>query len=511
MATLNETLKKFSNRIRYAESFYAKKNAGATLDTDRKIVLAQVLNNTSKFLSESFDNTVQTQRSDIGLFKRFAMDITTLVMPNLVAPEMVLVKPMDAMHGYITYFTYVRGSNKGASKQGDLITSPFALGKAEPNYTSSTVIENHTEAASATEINLKWCPVVPGSIAFTIGDDNYFDGGDGILYQGTFASKVFQGEALGEDGRLEGRAGRFVVDHGAATPVGTVQYGYVNSKSVTGAIYDANQKAKITFTASPFAAETLVTVNYLYNNVAIMQEDIPTVTAVNKGIYLMAKARRVAITYSQMAAYQAKQEYGNDLGKSLEKVAIGTLKWDIDTEITTRLYQEAADAVTALGLQPFNVTPRVGVSLSQHLEGFVFYLNLLKTFIYEKTQRFFPTYMLCGTDVWNILKFVKGWKGNNAKSVNGPFVAGDLDELKVIVSPNVGKKDFVLGVNDGDFETSAAVYAPYMAIVPTALLETPDGANAQGFSTLYAFEMLNKDLLIKGAIAMDTQTITLTA
>lgn len=411
----------------------------------------------------------------------------------------------------ITYFTYVRGSNKGASKQGDLITSPFGLGKAEPDYTSSRVVENHNEAASATEIELKWCPVVPGTIEFTIGADAYFDGGDGKLYKGVFASKVYQGEALGDDGRMEGRAGRYVVDPGTAVEVGTVEYGYVNAKSVTGAIYDANKKAKITFTATPFAEETLVQVAYLYNNVAIMQEDIPTVTAVNKGIYLHAKARRVAISYSQMAAYQAKQEYNNDLGKSLEKVAIGTLKWDIDTEIAVELYKNAADAVTALGLQPFNVTPRVGVSLSQHLEGFVFYLNLLKTYIYELTQRFFPTYMLCGTDVWNILKFVKGWKGNNAKSVNGPFVAGSLDELTVIVSPTVGKRDFVLGVNDGDFETSAAVYAPYMAIVPTALLETPDGANSQGFSTLYAFEMLNKNLLIKGAITMDTQTITLTA
>lgn len=418
----------------------------------------------------------------------------------------------------ITYFTYVKGSNKGASKQGDLITSPFGLGKADPNYTSHTVIENKALTATAdahvtvSTIDLQWCPVVPGSIEFAVGTDTYFDGGDGKLYKGVFASKVFQAEALGDDGRMEGRAGRFVVDHGVAVEVGTVEYGYVNAKSVTGAIYDANKKAKITLTAgNEIDAAAPFAVNYLYNNIAIMQEDIPTVTAINKGIYLHAQARRIAITYSQMAAYQAKQEYGNDLGKSLEKVAIGTLKWDIDTEITTRLYKEAADALTVLGLQAFNVTPRVGVSLSQHLEGFVFYLNLLKTYIYEVTQRFFPSYMLCGTDVWNVLKFVKGWKGTNPKSVNGPFVAGDLDELKVIVSPNVGKRDFVLGVNDGDFDTSAAVYAPYMAIVPTALLETPDGANTQGFSTLYAFEMLNKNLLIKGAIDMDTQTITLTA
>ena len=93
-------VEKYAPRIKYAESYYAKKNAGATLDADRKFVLAQVLDNQSSFLSESFDNTVSTQRSDMGLFKRFTMDIATLVMPNLIAPEVVLVKPMTAMNGY---------------------------------------------------------------------------------------------------------------------------------------------------------------------------------------------------------------------------------------------------------------------------------------------------------------------------------------------------------------------------------------------------------------------------
>ena len=64
MSKLMET---FANRIRYAESFYSKTNAGASLSQDRKMVLAQVLNNTSRYMSESFDNTVSTQRSDMGL------------------------------------------------------------------------------------------------------------------------------------------------------------------------------------------------------------------------------------------------------------------------------------------------------------------------------------------------------------------------------------------------------------------------------------------------------------
>ena len=121
-------VEKYAPRIKYAESYYAKKNAGATLDQDRKFVLAQVLENQSSFLSESFDNTVSTQRSDMGLFKRFTMDIATLVLPNLIAPEVVLVKPMTAMNGYITYFDYVKSSNKGASTQGDLIVNPFKNG-----------------------------------------------------------------------------------------------------------------------------------------------------------------------------------------------------------------------------------------------------------------------------------------------------------------------------------------------------------------------------------------------
>ena len=43
-------------------------------------------------------------------------------------------------------------------------------------------------------------------------------------------------------------------------------------------------------------------INYIYNNVAIMQNDLPYITVRTKGIYLMAKARRVAINYSQIAA-----------------------------------------------------------------------------------------------------------------------------------------------------------------------------------------------------------------
>lgn len=43
-------------------------------------------------------------------------------------------------------------------------------------------------------------------------------------------------------------------------------------------------------------------VTYIYNNIEIPQEDIPQLTAVMEGMELSAKARRIGIYYSQMAA-----------------------------------------------------------------------------------------------------------------------------------------------------------------------------------------------------------------
>ena len=420
----------------------------------------------------------------------------------------------------ITYFDYVKASNKGASTQGDLIVNPFKNGKVDPTYTSSTVAENHALEAkeSATvqvqEIDLKWCPVVPGSVAFKIGADNYFDGGDGKIYKGFFKSKVFTAEGKDNAGVVEGRAGRFVVERGDATEVGTITYGYAKAKSVTGAIYDGKTEAVITFAQEQPTGDAAI--KYTYNNIAIMQDDIPMVTAVQKGIYLMAKARRIAINYSQMAAFQAKQENGQDLGKNLEKVAVGTLKYEIDTEVTNLLVDNAytgglsaTEVEGGTGAFVFNATPRNGVSLSQHFEGFEFMLENMKQHIYDQTQKFFPNYMICASNVINVVKFLKGWKSANPSNVNGPYVAGKLDNLTVIVTPNIEPSHFILGVNGSEFDTSAAVYAPYMALVPTSLLQTPDGATTQGWSTLYALQLLNKNLLVAGAIEFAPQVINI--
>ena len=61
-------------------------------------------------------------------------------------------------------------------------------------------------------------------------------------------------------------------------------------------------------------------------------------------IPLIAKARRIAVYFSQIAAFQAKTDYGFDLGDSLAEQAVGELSYEIDTEIINLLDETAGAA-----------------------------------------------------------------------------------------------------------------------------------------------------------------------
>ena len=92
-------LETYQKRLAVSESVYNKEN-GRKLDRNQKVTIATVLNNTSKYLNEAFSNSVGTQRADLGTFKKFCLDLTTVALPNLIANELVIVKPMTAMTGY---------------------------------------------------------------------------------------------------------------------------------------------------------------------------------------------------------------------------------------------------------------------------------------------------------------------------------------------------------------------------------------------------------------------------
>lgn len=63
-------MESYKGRLSVCEKYYAQKNDGAKLDNTKKMITAQCLDNVAKFLNEGFANSVGTQRSDLGLYKK---------------------------------------------------------------------------------------------------------------------------------------------------------------------------------------------------------------------------------------------------------------------------------------------------------------------------------------------------------------------------------------------------------------------------------------------------------
>lgn len=239
-------LEAYKGRLAVSEKFYAQTNGGAKMDSTKKMIVAQCLDNTSKYINESFANSVGTQRSDLGMYKRFCLDITTLTLPNLIVNDLFMVKPMASFSGYLTYMQFALGTPKGGVGGPKLnadgtfaepVQDPFMwapMTEDRARYTGEKVVE----VAAAGEFVPAWKPIV--------GD------------------KVIALDAEGAETEVAADSeGKFVL------PEGTVK------------------------------------VKYEYDNQIVPQEKLPTLVGKMAGITLTARARRIAIQYSQFAAFQS--------------------------------------------------------------------------------------------------------------------------------------------------------------------------------------------------------------
>ena len=430
----------YKKRLALAESVM-KKNLGndAELNEGVKLAIATVLKNQkdycdSKKINEAFGNSTGTQMADVGNFKKFALDLTTIALPNTIATELVITKEMPTKIGGIQYWKIVSGSNKGGIKQGDVFADVFHLGNIDEdriNFTGTPVAESVTLDAEGKAF-LAWSPLSADFAPVLVGAPS-----------------------------------------GASVEVLDAEKGEIK---VTG-------------------AEGSVRVKYIYDQYKIPQHDLPTLNATVDFMPLLAKPRRIAVYFSQMAAFQAKQEQGLDLGSMLKTQAVAELSYEIDTEVVKMLF-DGADASETV---KFNKRIPVGIDKFQHYEAFAETVNEANEIIYNRTHKYEANWMVCNRSVLNILNLLRGWKDSGAKK-SGPYFAGTLNGIKVFVHPIIPKDEFVMGYNGDDMMTSAGVFAPYMAIVPTAELQYPDGGTTQGWSTLYDCRLLNSALLVRGSI-----------
>lgn len=384
---LTETYKK---RLALSESVF-KKNLGsdAVLNEGVKQAIAQVLKNQSNYIDSKKDineafgaNSAGTQMGNIGNFKRFALDLTTIALPNTIATELVITKAMPTQVGVIQYWRIIAGSNKGGIKQGDLFADVFRFGEYSEDRTAYTSDKLLAEPVTLDENGkgfLAWTPISEKYAPALVGAPS-----------------------------------------GATIEVLDAETGEIAVTGATGT----------------------VKVKYVYDQIPVPQKDIPHLSAEVDKITLEAKPRRIAVYFSQMAAFVAKQEQGVDLGNMLRTQAVSELSSEIDTEIVSMLYDACDDEETVV----FNERKPVGVSLFEHLEGFAKTIQEANEILYTRTKKYEANYLVCNRSVMNVLGLLRNFKDSGAKKA-GPYFAGTLNGIKIFVHPIVPKGEFFLGYN----------------------------------------------------------------
>lgn len=562
----------------------AEKVLGINMSREKKVFTARILNTVNRRLTEALDNSVGTQRSDMGAYKVFCLNMANVVAPSLIAPEILLDVPMDAITGNIVYNEYVAGSNKGNVVAGQSVfNNPFALpqeGNADGNYTAGMVAVDDDKFGEASSnkitVTLDWSKVAPNSLLITtavgktaytstetgcsavdsvtvdgvaltastdyttssgavtltqavanaaIGKTIAFSGtGDGASVKGTGTTyyiydvdgTIYYSTTKPTTSRVTGNGSvefKRTATGGSAFADAELFYG-----SFRDATYDSQGTkgfVKLPDNGTPVIAEGGVfSIQYYYDNVYVPQNDLPILNVRKNRIAVEAKVRRIAINYAQLAAYQNSTDYGEDLQSELTKQAVGQLKYDIDVEAVRTLLdlaqQAGAEAGEIAGVGSnrleWNRTQPIGVSLQEHYASFAQVLAQASQAIYDRTRKFMANFAVVASDILPILDLVPGFQKASTNNINGPFYAGNVNGLKVYVTPSYAKGQFVVGLNAGRLEGSAAALCMYMPIAPTQLLGFADGTMSQGFSTAYDIVGLNKWLVVEGLVTGDANT-----
>ena len=244
-------INKFAKRIAVAEN--VQKKLGKTMSFEKKAALATMLENTQKILEATNSSNIPS--------KTFFMDMITGVIPNLIASDIVSTQAMESKAWIVSYLRYNYGTDKGRTQAGTMFNNSLYTGRSDPYYSSRIVFEEQVTDS----VNFEYSPILPASVRITLADGTeYIDDGTGNLVNPTTSANV-----------------------------GSINY-------ATGAFSCAT-------------AVTGTTATYEYNNEQVPDLKVPDITISLAQIPIYAKSRKLAAYWGFDAAYDLKQQYGEDI------------------------------------------------------------------------------------------------------------------------------------------------------------------------------------------------------
>jgi len=430
---------------------------GKRMDVDRKIILASCLENTNSTLRNASDLYETTMPSDVGPFKKFALELVSAVVPSLVAYDIVSVQPMSNRIGEIRYIKYLYGTKKGSVAAGTEYSSALNFTGGNFNYSSEIIDTEVIGTSGETQYvgNLEYTPVRPGTVQITVGSSVITDDGAGNL--------------LAPAGIL------------AAAPA-------THKVSYADGAFDFTLAA---------VADSDISATYEYN-LENNPNNIPQIDIKMEIIPVLARSRKLRALYAFESAYDMQRDYGVDINAALVANIASEIRHEIDGEILNDLFVQAG----AQGSQSitWSKTPPAGISVRDHYESFWNKVIQMSNVIFNATKRASGTFIVGGAECANIVESLPDFVPSGATGVVGPHVAGTIRGYTFIKNPYYPTNAFVVGYKGATFLEAGYTYLPYLPVMSTSLIMLDDFIGRRGFATSYAKKMTNNKLYCKGTI-----------
>lgn len=381
-----------------------------------------------------------TNPANIPVMKNVSIDLITATIPNLVAPELYAVQPIDSPDALVGYWAFEYGDDKGDAKRGQIFNSAMGLGKNSPWYSSGIDKEKHIKFNG--DKYLGFSSIVPGSVKIET------------------AAGVYQ-----DDG-----AGKFTLD-GSKNDTLTIDY----------------KSGILTATT-----EVEGTVTYRYDNVNEPTK-IPTLFAGRKNLRMIAEQHALSTPISVTAAEIARRSLSTDLRQELMSQGFGELSFEIDN----LLLNDLIDAATMYPTLTWSATAPLGVSRKERFADFELTLHQAAAYMGKATGRFYPTHILTDPFGLWVLQSIPGFVEKSAPNKTGSFIAGEVAGFKVICTTrsHLNPGQMILIHRGKEMLDAPGVYSPYIPITSTEWIPSQELGEKKTYYTWYASKITNAALL----------------
>lgn len=418
--------------------------------TDNKLTLAQCLETVEVGINRNSGRLNESR--DFNTYKKHAFElVTTVVGGNTLIDQIVSVQPLKSRTGEVRYLKFIYGDNKGLVKAGQSFSDALGLANGvNPNYSSEDIDYEFLGKTgdTAPEITrLSWFPVRPGSVSISFGGTAPItDDGNG----GLVSTQITAG--------------------------GTIDY-------ATGDVH---------YTLSaPATEDHIANYSYVLDSGKV---NAPRIDVKVDWMPMVARTRKLKAVYCFDDAFDLDQDYGFEISTDTIANTGAEIRHEINGEVMNDLYKQAG-----LSSAPWSAIVPPGVSYSDHAASFYQEYVRCGNMIFQATQRFNSSFIICGTIAANIIESMPQFRSVTTIGTVGPHLSGYLNgSVPVYKNPYYNPEDYLVGFRGEGLADSGYIYAPYMPVVSTDLIVDANFQGSKGFATAYGKKMVNPKLYVRG-------------